>query len=159
MLAGKLALHDVRDTEALCVSVLRRSRLELSSHDFEDALSFLIEAAWKLSLGYQRGDRPASFSSYAAPILQRRVTDWQRKTKGRTRWTFRDHIYERPRPILVSLDSVTPELDRLGASLDPRAGDLEDGGDPAFGGLQAGGDRQRARDLDALGLEPPERAA
>ena len=123
MLPRKLVLHDVRDVELYCARILHRANLTLAHHDSEDLLAYLVETCWELSLVYRPNGQPARFSSYAAPILQRRVTDWQRKTKGRTRWTFRDHIYERPRPILVSLDSVTPELDRLGASLDPRAGD------------------------------------
>jgi len=159
MLAGTLALHDIRDVELYCARILHRANLDLAHHDSEDLLAYLVETCWELSLGYRPNGQPHRFSSYAAPILQRRVTDWQRKKNGRTTWKFATHTYERPRPVVVNIDSVEPELDRLGASLGTRTGDPADGGDPAFGGLQAAGDRRRARDLDALGCEPPQRAA
>ncbi|MBA2360101.1 MAG: sigma-70 family RNA polymerase sigma factor [Actinobacteria bacterium] len=159
MLASKLVLHDVRDVELYCARILHRANLNLPHHDSEDLLAYLVETCWELSLGYRPNGQPHRFSSYAAPILSRRIIDWQRKTRGRTTWKFATHTHHRPRPVLVSIDSVTPELDRLGASLGTWAGDPADGSDPAFGGLQAGGDRQRSRDFDALGLEPPPRAA
>jgi hypothetical protein len=88
-----------------------------------------------VSLKYdaERGE----FTTWIGRARGRSITDWQRKHYGRTKWVFRDRVYERPRPQLVSLDA----------------------GDPDLEGLLADGDRQRARDLDTLGLEAPRRAA
>jgi DNA-directed RNA polymerase specialized sigma24 family protein len=104
VLAGKLLLHEVRDTEALCARVIARSRLTLDGHDYEDLLTFLVESAWELSLRYERGrGSTTTFAGYATTILRRRVFDWQRGRYGRGY-----------RPQLISLDDLEP--DRLAAT-------------------------------------------
>ena len=49
LLSRPLSLHDVRDVERLCRAVLRHADLRLPHHDEEDALAYLISAAWELS--------------------------------------------------------------------------------------------------------------
>jgi hypothetical protein len=65
---------------------------------------------------------------------------------GRTRWVWRDHIYERKRPVVVSLDAGLVVVESAGP------GDFEGGGDLGLAGILGDGDRQRARDLETLGL-------
>lgn len=103
--------------------------------------------------GYATALRPRfpGASAYADQRLRLRLVEWKR-ARFRTRWKFKDRVYERPRPQLVPLDY----LDRLDAALAARSGDPADSGDSALGGLLDDGDRQRAaRDLDTLGLGPP----
>lgn len=108
VLNGKLALYDVRDVEALAASIVQRAQPDLGFHDREDLVAELVETAWELSLGYQRGDTrfPPRFSVYVTPILKRRVVDWQRRRFGRTRWQFKDRVYERPAVTVHSLDQM-----------------------------------------------------
>jgi hypothetical protein len=80
------------------------------------------------------------------------AADIIRNYRGRTKWRFRDRVYERPRTQLVGLDVV--EQDRLEQALTPVAGDPADDRDSLFGGLLEEGDRSRSRDLATLGLEP-----
>lgn len=53
LLSSPLQLHDVRDTEALCRGlldrVLRGWGAHLRADEYEDALSYLIDTAWRLS--------------------------------------------------------------------------------------------------------------
>jgi hypothetical protein len=154
MLAGKLALHDVRDCEALCVRIVQRSSLEpLPWHEREDLVAFLIAEAWTLSVQYRPGS--VAFSTLATTTLQRRVVDWRRKKLGRTKWKFKGRTYERRRPQLVfSLDA--PDVEH---ALTSGAGDPPAGGDADLAGLVDERRRSRSRDLEALGLEAPRRAA
>ena len=104
MLAGKLALHDVRDVEGLCARIAQRSAPELSWHEREDLGAYLVATAWELSRRYEPGGAN-SFSTWATTTLQRRLVDWRRAKDGRSVWRFGDGtVYERPRPELVSLD-------------------------------------------------------
>lgn len=81
MLNGVMALHDIRDTEKLCRRILdnhlRKTRATLNHHDTEDAVSYLIETAWELSLRYDP-NRNTSFSKYAYSVLALRIVDWYR---------------------------------------------------------------------------------
>jgi len=118
MLSGKLALHDLADTEGLCAHVIQRSSLNLSYHEHEDLLTYLVETAWELSLTYRPGAGP--FSAYAAVRLRQRCTDWKR-SQGRTRWQFSNRTYERTLPSFTTLDdrpdgsdpSSTVDVDRV----------------------------------------------
>jgi DNA-directed RNA polymerase specialized sigma24 family protein len=150
LLSRPLPLYDVRDVEALCTSIVQRSRLSLDHHDREDLTAYLIVACWELSLRYEPG--PTSFSTWATTTLRLRTIDWNRKRNGRTRWQFSGHTYEREQPRLVALDS------ELAGALPARAGDPALDSDPDLGGILDAGDRQEARDYLALGLEPPQRA-
>lgn len=124
LLAGVLPLHDVRDTEAFCRSVITSSRLKLSRDDYDDCLAFLISTAWELSLRYDPGDSPPRFSTYARNLLARRLIDWQRKRFGRTKWQRAGgRTYERERVKLISLDAHDSERDPLVESLAARSVD------------------------------------
>jgi hypothetical protein len=79
VLNGVLALHDINDVEAYCAHILNKARLTLTPQDHEDALAYLITAAWHLSTTYKPGTR--SFSGYAGKHLPRRLIDWQRQRK------------------------------------------------------------------------------
>jgi DNA-directed RNA polymerase specialized sigma24 family protein len=151
LLSRPLPLFDVRNVEALCTSIVQRSRLSLDHHDREDLTAYLIATCWELSLRYEPGK--TSFSTWATTTLKLRTIDWNRKRNGRTRWQFSGHTYERERPQFVSLDAELVDTLAAGA------------GDPALdsetdlaGVLDAGGSPE-ARDYLALGLEPPGRTA
>lgn len=81
MLAGTLQLHDVRDVEQFAgramVDELRARRIRLEPADREDLHAYLVAAAWELSTRYDPA-RARLFSSYAYPILRKRVVDWLR---------------------------------------------------------------------------------
>ncbi len=92
MLAQRLELHDIRDTEGFITSIVAAARLNLRYHDNEDLRAYLIEETWILSTRYQPGG--LRFSTWARNTLQRRIIDWQRRTNG-------DHRYPSgrlPRP-------------------------------------------------------------
>jgi hypothetical protein len=145
-----LRLHDVDDGEKFAGAIASRSRLELSYHDAEDLRQFLVAELWLLSLRYDPAASSVSFSTWAGTTLRLRVTDWTRQRFGRTKWKWADGTsYERPRPSLVPFDA------RLDDALSSGAGDPADSGDFGLAGLLSSRDRQRARDLEALGLEPP----
>lgn len=111
LLQGTLELHDVRDVEGLCRSILDRvlhswgARLQRDDH--EDALSYLIATAWRLSQRYEPG-RSVSFSTYSSRILERRVVDWYRSAPK-----FTDTRY-RERPIEISLDVLLDDVENGG---------------------------------------------
>jgi DNA-directed RNA polymerase specialized sigma24 family protein len=148
-----LRLHNVDDASAFCCAIVSRSGLNLSFHDREDLEEFLLAECWRLSLRYQPGG-PKDFDGWAARILRVRVVDWQRSRFGRTRYRYSNPDWNRDftPPSFVSYDG-------LDESLATGPGDPADDCDPAFAGLLATEDRQRARDLRTLGLEPPRRAA
>lgn len=103
MLSAKLPLHDIQDVEAFVASIVERRNFDLSWHDQEDLLAFLVETCWELSR-----QRPApwrdSFSGWVYPYLRQRTVDWQRQRNGRTKWQFKDKTYERDIPVFVPLD-------------------------------------------------------
>lgn len=105
LLPTPLSLHDVRDVEGLARGVLSR-RLEswgayLRPAEYEDALSFLVQTCWELSLTYDPS-KGLSFSTYATRTLKLRVVDWYR---GR----FGDSRYSQQQPTL-SLDSLAESM-------------------------------------------------
>jgi hypothetical protein len=113
-------LHDITDVERFCSRIIERRNLDLRYHDQEELLAYLIETCWELS---QTGEWSRSFSGWVHPYLRARVVDWQRQRNGRTKWTFRDRVYERQLPVVVSLDADDSLRDRLdesvaGSSLD-----------------------------------------
>jgi DNA-directed RNA polymerase specialized sigma24 family protein len=148
-----LALWNVDDASAFCWAIVRKTGLELDFHDAEDLHQYLFTECWRLSLRYQPGG--PDFDGWASRILRVRVVDWTRQRNGRTKWAFSDHAYERPRRQLVSYDS---ERDRLDAALGTWTSDPAAGRDSDLGRLVSTGDRQRARDLQILGLRAPHRA-
>jgi hypothetical protein len=171
LLSSRLSLFDVNDVEALCGSEIRRSSLSLSHQDWEELLVYLIESVWEASLRFEPGVirskstvNPEAdgqgFGCWARLTLRRRIVDWQRAKLGRTRWQFRNpdgsiRIHERERTIILSLDTDDSVRDQLGATVTAGSGDFASGSELGFGGLDVSGNRQRARDLELLGLEPP----
>jgi DNA-directed RNA polymerase specialized sigma24 family protein len=151
MLAGKLPLHDVRDVGALAARVVSTSRLKLNWHEREDLEAYLIATAWELSTRYEPG--AVSFSTWATTTLKLRTIDWYRACRGRTVWKFADTTHERARPELVSLDAGL--VDTLASG----AGDPADDRGTDLAWLVGAGSSTRTRDLEALGLRPPHRAA
>lgn len=156
LLNGRLVLHGV-DIEALCWKLISTSGhvANLRAHERDDLCVELVEVSWELSLVYRPGE--AAFSSWLTTNLRRRIIDYVRRTRGRTRWKAThlisednpDGIYERKLPDLVSLDG--PDGNSLGASLATVDGNsapdrLADGGR-----LFAERDRHRAEDLAYLG--------
>jgi hypothetical protein len=134
VLNGNFRLHNIEDVEAFCAVIIQRAGLDLSYHDSEDLLAFLIESAWELSIAYDRGDPKFTdtyFPFYAKRMLSRRVVDWQRNRNGRTRWTDSKRwpetngVYERERPILVTLDDRPDEPD-VSQPVDTEVGGLSD---------------------------------
>lgn len=105
MLQGTLSLYDIRDVEALAAKVVQQSNLELGYHDKEDLIAYLVSTCWELSLEWEPDEsRSWGFAAWATTTLRRRVVDWDRSRKGRTKWQFKDRIYERPRPSFISYE-------------------------------------------------------
>jgi hypothetical protein len=147
LLHARYSLHDIRDVEALCHEIVNRSDLDLSHHERESLVAYLISECWLLSQRYENGrGSTKAFSGWATTNLRLRVTDWQRKEFGRTKWIFKDRVHERPRPVVHSLDADGAERNLLESSL--AAGSVDDG---ALGladelrGLEARAIRPRGR--------------
>jgi hypothetical protein len=115
LLNGTFSLLDIRDVESFTGRIVERTSGRLSVEDREELHVYLIAECWELSTRFQPGR--ISFSSYAGTNLRLRVVDWTRGRFGRTRWVFKDRVYERPRVEIVSLDADDPELGRLDESL------------------------------------------
>lgn len=98
LLSAPLKLHDVDDVEGLAGRVLeerlREWRATLPADKGEDALAFLIETAWELSLDHDGAIQ--AFSTRAYRTLRLRLVDWYRREFGDSRHA--------PRPIELSLD-------------------------------------------------------
>jgi DNA-directed RNA polymerase specialized sigma24 family protein len=160
LLGRTWALHDLENVENFVVKVLddtlRARGAYLQRHEYEDAVSFLLGAAWTLSEQWDPG-RGVSFSSFAYRTLRLRVVDWYRAEFGRSKWQFANGTHVRERPAVLSIDD--PDGNPLVDTLRTRAGDPTDDRDPDLERVLAGGDRQVARDLELLGVEPPKRAA
>jgi hypothetical protein len=84
--------------------ILKRSKYEIPSNDYEDLLTYLVEECWTLSLRHEPGGTIA-FSTYATNTLSKRLIDWRRQRHGRTRWVFKHRVYERAKVELVSIDA------------------------------------------------------
>jgi len=147
----------VRDVEALCWSVVDRSRLKLNHHDRADLTTYLIETCWVLSERFEPGG--IKFSTFATNTLRFRLVDWQRSRNGRTKWSFAGFTYERVQPQLVSLDADDSLSDRLGSSL---AGSGLDDGEPRLSDELRALDKRSSRPgrrEDWLGDEAAQRVA
>lgn len=106
--------HDIRDPEAFVSRIVALRGGELDFHQRERLQQFLLIALWELSLVFEPGG--IRFSTYAGNTLPRRITDWRRSPEegGRTKWQFKDRIYERPRVHVSSLDQLEPALPEVG---------------------------------------------
>ena len=151
LLATRYELFDLPDVEALCARAARtwttKTEARLSPEDMESLVAYLIAAVWRMSLTYDPA-RSSSFKAIVIGRLSNRATDWFRKHRGRTRWQFSGHTYERELPIPVSLDAAAGERgDPLGASIGSSDGDPEAGAlaDPCGGLLN---DRDSEADWD-----------
>jgi hypothetical protein len=150
LLNGTFSLLGIADVEAFTGRIVERSGLRLSVEDRDDLHVYLIEECWELSTRYQPSR--ISFSSYAGTNLRLRVVDWQRGRFGRTRWVFKDRVYERPQPVLVSLDADDTLRDRLDEALAARNGDPQADSTADLEWLLEDGDRHAARDIAEMGL-------
>jgi DNA-directed RNA polymerase specialized sigma24 family protein len=151
-----LKLHDIDDAERFVAVIATRSGLKLTFHDRQDLEQFLLVEVWRLSLRYEPGIIHKGFSTWAGTTLRKRCVDWQRSRFGRTKFAFKDHVYERPRTEFVSFDD--PQHNRVVDALGTEPGDLEANWDETLRGLHAERDRTRARDLKILGARPRRRA-
>lgn len=143
LLASRYELFDIPDVEALCVRAARtwttKTEARLSPHDFESLTAFLIAAVWRMSRTYD----PARCSSFKAVVVGRlgnRCVDWLRTHRGRTRWQFGSHTYERELPRPVSLDQADehhPLAESLGRT------------DPALDAIGGGPLDELVRDREA----------
>jgi RNA polymerase sigma factor (sigma-70 family) len=117
LLSRPYGLHDCDDLEALAERALRAQlrsmRAHLGAHDFEDAVAYLVAVCWEASLKFDH-ERSASFEKYAYALARRRTIDWLRKHRGRSRWVFKDHTYERERPQVFSLTDRDSESQLVG---------------------------------------------
>jgi hypothetical protein len=148
--AERLSLHDVDDGVAFVAAITNRTGLELSWSEREDLEAYLVSTLWEISLVYEPGRIRKGFSTWAGIVLRRRVVDWQRAKGGRTKWQFKDRVYERQLPSFVSIDDQF-DSDLLGSALGTDGGDDEANRDAPGGGLLGDRDRSRARDLETLG--------
>jgi hypothetical protein len=128
----------------------------------EDCLSFLLEKAW---VEHERYDpsRGVPFGVYLHRKLYHRPTDWLRSYEGRTRWVWRESVYERERETPVSLDAHLDVGDdharSLGDILAAADRSTEADRDEAFGWLYHTRDSGRARDVRLLVRHARERNA
>lgn len=163
LLSSRLELRDIRDVEQFAGRIVERSELRLGYHDHEDLLASLIFECWRCADDYDPGR--AAFSTYK---LRAAVVAWLRTSNercgrtgfvgGRTVWKFKDHVHEKPLREFVSFDDADAR-GRLDESLAEGNGDRAADRDSDLGRLYAERDSARARDYDALGLEPPRRDA
>lgn len=109
----------------------RYTNVELSPEDFDEAWSELVKIAWARSKRFD-ARRRVSIDQYLYPVLFRRTNDFLRTKLKRTKWQWRDKVYERP-----------PELAPLSL-------DAPSGGDDArsLGDVLAAPDRSLHRDWE-----------
>jgi RNA polymerase sigma factor (sigma-70 family) len=160
VLGSTYSLHDVEDVEEFCGHIARlfysRTEIRLTHSEHDDLVAYLIAECWKLSERYNPTSPYARFRSYAHSLLSRRCIDWMRSHRGRSRWQWKDHSYERKRPQLISLDAVVSYDDHartLGEFVADRTGDPAAGGDSDLAWLFAQGNRERNRDFRVLRKE------
>jgi DNA-directed RNA polymerase specialized sigma24 family protein len=160
LLSGRWQLEDVGDVEALVATLARDVAADLQWHEREDLVAYLLGLVWERHEKWDREKTP-SFRQFATYLLRLRIVDHCRQQRGRTRWTFSSgYTYERVRPELVSLEFPVGDGElELGEVVAARTGDPQTDCDPDLSRLLGGGSRQRAQDLDALGIEPPRRVA
>lgn len=111
MLNGKLVLHGV-DVEYVCHWAIEKAGIaDLSHHEREDLLAYLIAECWELSERFDPERFSKGFDAYAYITLKKRAVGWdQRIRRRRLKWQFADRTYERP---AVHVDSI----DRMGQAL------------------------------------------
>ncbi len=149
LLHGRLELHGV-DVEKLAAKAvdawLRNHRSHLQESDRDDLLAFVVSELWRTSLTWTP-EHPVGFATFAYRIVGARVVDWFRLKLGRSKWTFGDGtVYERERPVPLSLDAPTASGSPLGATLTGGAGDGEADRGAFIAGLEDSGDGSRDRD-------------
>jgi DNA-directed RNA polymerase specialized sigma24 family protein len=153
LLSTRLELFDVPDVEELTGRIVHFSGLTLSHIEREELHTYLIETCWILSTRY-RPDEGIKFSTWAGRTLRLRCIDWVRSHRGRTRWTWTDGSYERPRVQLVSLDTG-PDGSSLVDTLEQVDGDPQADSSSDLRRLLADRGESRSRDLDEIGLDAP----
>jgi hypothetical protein len=130
LLNGRLELHGVEPFVDRIVSVtLKRRNIVLSEHRREDLLAYAVAELWVASGKFDPA-RYSSFQQFADSVVRRRVIDFFRAELGRSRWQFGTHVYERERPLVLSLDA--PLTDGGGSLRDTLAGRTLDLGEPGL---------------------------
>lgn len=84
MLPRPLIVHGA-DLERLARGAIRDADLRLSWDREEDLLAELIAAAWELSEKHDERRYPGGFPAGCYRVLRFPVTDWVRRTEGRTK--------------------------------------------------------------------------
>lgn len=136
LLNGTLQLHDIQDVEKFARRILdnhlRKTRGTLNHTDTEDALAYLVETAWELSLTYNP-ERTSSFSKYAYTRLSLRIIDWYRtrfyRDQTNTDW------YRRNNPNAKTIDPAARRQFHFPDSLDRPAETGLHNGDGDSGGF------------------------
>jgi hypothetical protein len=179
LLGRPWALHDVEDVERLVRTALddglRARGAHLRVHQYDDALAFLLGAAWEISERWEPGRGGVAFATFLYRTIRLRLVDWWRAEFGRSKWQFSNGAHVRERPVIYSIERETgvsggDPRHNTAASSDIVTGELarayaEKSSDPAtdrcpdLSRLLTGGSRQLVRDLAELGLETPKRAA
>lgn len=89
LLPAPLPVHDVRDLEAHVRATLDATldawRARLDPTQYEDALAYLITAAWILGQRYEPTST-LSFSTFSRRLLPLRLVQWYRDTFGDARY-------------------------------------------------------------------------
>ena len=88
----------------------------LRPHELDDLLAVLLEVAWRVSDTYDPGR--GSFSTVLYTAAQRRIIDFLRTARGRTRWQFDDRTYEHELPTVVGLDQLRDAVGAATMTLD-----------------------------------------
>jgi hypothetical protein len=158
LLGRTWGLHDVEDVEKFVSKALddslRKRNAFLRPHEREDAIAFLLSVMWELSERWEP-ERAPSFATFAYRTLRLRVVDFYRQEYGRTRWEWKDSVYERGRPPVLSLDGGDPVVDAV------TRGGGDDAADrlAALAGLHDLGSGAVDRDLETLRRMARRRAA
>jgi hypothetical protein len=152
-------LEDIDDVESLCRTLAGDVDARLNPNEYDDLLAYLVSSTWEIHRRWDR-ERTPSFAQYATYLLRFRIVEHTRQTRGRTHWRWSGNIVieHKPRQFL-SLDAPVGEGNRLVDVVAEIASDPAPDWNPNLERILAQSDSQRARDLDALGLEDVERVA
>lgn len=125
LLGAKWVLLDVADVEGLIWKAVGHSTAaaELRPHEQDDLVSYLLAEAWIISERFDASRGSVCFSTFLYASIQRRIVDFVRRERGRTKWQFADRTYERPHVELVSLNLFA----QRGKDDSPSSGDSEHG--------------------------------
>ncbi len=111
-----IQLHDIENAETFARMILNKTLPKLGEHgaylnptEYEDALSYLVGVAWRLSQRYDP-TRGYSFSTFAHLVLPKRVKSWYRQRFHDLRYAGRRNVTFTPLP---DRDDALGEADAL----------------------------------------------